>query len=52
MREVALLDITEAIRQALLVRGPDVMVGVANRSFGDTFTVTPKDTPREKEGRQ
>ena len=52
MREVAPLDIVEAIRQALLVRGPDATVGVAYRSFGDTFTVTPKDTPREKEGPQ
>jgi hypothetical protein len=52
VREVAPLDIVEAIRQALLVRGPDVMVGVAYRSFGDTFTVTPKDNPREKEGPQ
>ena len=52
MREVAPLDIVEAIRQALLVRGPDVMVGVAYRSFGDTFIVTPKDIPREKEGLQ
>ena len=52
MREVAPLDIVEPIRQALLVRGPDVMVGVANRSFGDTFTVTQRIPPREKEGPQ
>ena len=52
MCEVAPLDIVEAIREALLVRGPDVTGRVACRSLGDTFTVTPKDTPREKEGRQ
>jgi hypothetical protein len=31
---------------------PDLTVRFAHRSFGDTFTVTPKDTPRDKEGRQ
>jgi hypothetical protein len=31
---------------------PNLTVRFANRSFGDTFTVTPKDTPRDKEGRQ
>jgi hypothetical protein len=31
---------------------PNLTVWFANRSFGDTFTVTPKDTPRDKEGRQ
>jgi hypothetical protein len=31
---------------------PDLTVRFAHRSFGDTFTVIPKDTPRDKEGRQ
>jgi hypothetical protein len=31
---------------------PDLMVRFAIGSFGDTSTGTPKDTPRDKEGRQ
>jgi hypothetical protein len=31
---------------------PDMTVRFAHRSFGDTFIVIPKDTPRDKEGRQ
>jgi hypothetical protein len=29
---------------------PDLTVQFANRSFDDTFAVTPEDTPRDKEG--
>ena len=50
--EVDLLDLVETIREGPLVRDPDLTVRFAHRSFGDTFTVTPKDTPRDKEGPQ
>ena len=50
MCEVDPLDLVETIREGLL--DPDLTVRFAHRSFGDTFTVTPKDTPRDKEGRQ
>ena len=42
----------ETIRESLLVRDPDLTVGLAHRSFGDAFTVIPEDIPCEKEGRQ
>ena len=29
---------------------PDLTVGFAHRSLGDTFTVTPEDISREEEG--
>jgi hypothetical protein len=44
------LDILETIREVLLVRDPDLTAGLARRSFGDAFTVTPKETSREKVG--
>ena len=50
--EVDPLDIVEMIREGLLVLDPDLTVRFANRSCGNTFTVTPEDTPRAKEGLQ
>jgi hypothetical protein len=46
------LDIVAAIREGLLVRCSDLTVGLVRRSFGDAVTVTPEDTPCEKEGLQ
>jgi hypothetical protein len=43
-------DLVETSREGLL--DPDLTARFAHRSFGGAFTVTPKDTPREKEGRQ
>jgi PAS domain-containing protein len=43
--EVDPLDIVEMIREGLLVLDPDLMVRFANRSCGNTFTVTPEDNP-------
>ena len=51
MCEVDSLDLVETIREGLLV-DPDLTVRFSHRSFGDTFTVTPEDTPRDKEGLQ
>ena len=42
----------ETIREGLLVLDLDLSVRFADRSFGDAFTVTPKDTPRDQEGQQ
>ena len=50
MGDVDRLDIIETIREGLLVRDPDLTVGLARRSFGDAFTVTPSETSREKVG--
>jgi len=44
--------VSEVDPEGLLVLDPDLTVRFAHRFFGDTFTVTPKDTPRDKEGRQ
>jgi len=44
------LDLAETARERLLVL--DLTVRFADRSFGDAFTVTPKDTLREQEGQQ
>jgi PAS domain-containing protein len=41
--EVDPLDLVETIREGLLVLDPDLTVRFANRSFGETFAVTPKD---------
>ncbi len=38
------------IRECVLVFEPDLTVRFVYRSFCDAFTVTPKDTPRGKEG--
>ena len=46
------LDIVAAIRDGLLGRDPDPTVRLAHLSFGDAFTVTPRDTPHETEGSQ
>jgi hypothetical protein len=46
------LDLVETIRESLLVRDPDLTVRFTYRALGDTFTVSPKDTPRDHEGRQ
>ena len=48
MREVDPLDLVETIREGLLVLDPDLTVQFANRSFGDTFAVTPEDTVGRK----
>ena len=52
MCELDPLDIVETIREGVLVRDPDLTGWIGYRSFGDTFTVLPGDTPREKEGLQ
>ena len=46
------LDLAETARDRLLVLDPDLTVRFADRSCGDAFTVTPKDTRREQEGQQ
>ena len=46
------LDFAETTRDRLLVLDPDLTVRFADRFFGDAFTVTPKDTPRDQEGQQ
>ena len=46
------LDLAETTRDRLLVLDPDLTVRFADRSFGDVFTVTPKDTLRDQEGQQ
>jgi PAS domain S-box-containing protein len=48
MREVDPLDLVETIREGLLVIDPDLTVRFANRSFFDTFAVTPDDTVGRK----
>ena len=52
MCDFDLLDLAETIREGLFVFEPDLTVRFGRRSFGDTFTVTPEDTPRDKEARQ
>ncbi len=46
------LDLAETARDRLLVLDPDLTVRFADRSCGDGFIVTPKDTRREREGQQ
>jgi two-component sensor histidine kinase len=46
--EVDPLDLVETIREALLVLDPDLTVRFVNRSFGDTFAVTPAGTVGRK----
>jgi len=48
MREVDPLDLVETIREGLLVLDPDLTVRFANRSFCETFAVTPEDTVGRK----
>jgi hypothetical protein len=50
--EVDPLDPVATIRERLLVLDHDLTARCAHRSFGGVFTVTAKDTHREKEGRQ
>jgi hypothetical protein len=52
VREIDRLDLVKTIREGLLVLDFELTVRFAHRSFGDTVTVTPKDAPRNKEGRQ
>jgi hypothetical protein len=44
------LHLVETIRVGML--DSDSTVRFAHRSFGDTFTLTPGDPSRDKEGRQ
>ena len=44
MRDLDPLDLVETIREGLLVLEPDLTVQFANRSFCDTFAVTPENT--------
>jgi PAS domain S-box-containing protein len=48
MREIEPLDLLETVREGLLVLDPDLTVRFANRSFGETFAVTPEDTVGRK----
>jgi PAS domain-containing protein len=48
LNEVNPLDLVETIREGLLVLDPDLTVRFANRSFADTFAVTPEDTVGRK----
>ena len=52
MCEVDPLNIVETIPQGVLVRGPDLTGRRGYRSCGDSFTILPEDSPREKEGLQ
>jgi hypothetical protein len=40
------------IREGVLVRDHELKGRLGCRSFGETFIVIPKDSPREKEGPQ
>ena len=44
MKKIDLLNLVETIREGLVVLEPDLTVRFANRSFCQTFAVTPKDT--------
>ena len=48
MRKVIPLDLVETIREGLPVLGPDLTIRFANRSFCQTFAVTPEDTVGRK----
>jgi PAS domain S-box-containing protein len=48
MRKVLPLDVVETIREGLLVLEPDLTIRFANRSFCQTFAVTPEDTVGRK----
>ena len=50
MCEVDPLDIAET--EGVLVRDPELKGRLGYRSCGETFTVLPEDSPREKEGLQ
>jgi hypothetical protein len=46
------LDLVATSRDGLLVLDHDLTVRFTYCAFGGVFTVTPKDAPRKKEGRQ
>src|SRR6202521_6004245 len=48
MRKVVPLDVVETIREGLLVLEPDLTIRFANRSFCQTFAVSPKETVGRK----
>jgi len=48
MRKIIPLDVVETIREGLLVLEPDLTIRFANRSFCQTFAVTPEDTVGRK----
>ncbi len=48
MRKIVPLDVVETIREGLLVLEPDLTIRFANRSFCQTFAVSPKDTVGRK----
>ena len=48
----ALDDLAETTRDHLLVLDHDLTIRFTDCSFGDAFTVTPKDTLRDQEGQQ
>jgi PAS domain S-box-containing protein len=48
VREVDPWDLVETVREGLLVLDSDLTIGFANRSFCDTFAVTPKDAVGRK----
>jgi two-component sensor histidine kinase len=48
MRKVVPLDVIETIREGLLVLEPDLTIRFANRSFCNTFAVSPKATVGRK----
>jgi hypothetical protein len=48
--EVDPLNLIETAREGQL--DPDLTVRIAKRSSGDTFTVAPENTPRDKGGLQ
>ena len=52
MSEVDPLDIVDTIREGMFVRDADLTGRLGYRSFGDTFTVLPEDSPRDQEGQQ
>ena len=48
MRKVVPLDLVETVREGLLVLEPDLTIRFANRSFCQTFAVSPKETVGRK----
>jgi hypothetical protein len=52
VREVDPTEIVETIREGVLERDPVLTGQPGSAGFADTFTVIPRDTPREKEGLQ
>ena len=48
MNDVNSLDLVETIREAIIVLEPDLTIRFANRSFYDTFALTPEQTVGRK----